>query len=975
MEHNRSYEQPGSSVGISHAVDPYKWTVFNKNDQRFSWDISAIHISGNARVHIGDQILYSSGNELPSHPQDLPWDQKNYDQLVSSLRFDRMYARVQNISPAMPHTGDWLVRHTKYHAWIDEGLIADHHGFLWLKGKPGTGKSTLMKLVYDHAARHQSKGVILSYFFNARAPNDLEKSSLGMYRSMLLQLLDGLPATRFIFCRTFYQKAKHNMCFWTISEIQQFLQEVMKTPMQAHVTILVDALDEGKEDDIRQMISFLEDLTDLNMECDSGNVLRICLSSRHYPHISIRHGISIILEDQVMHAHDIRRYIDRRLIIPDPNTMQALNSRIRQKSGGIFLWVVLVVPMMNTMYDNGCTLTDMLSHIETVPTALHGVFGNVLFGNRKDIQDTVRLFQWLLFAARPLDIEELYAVTNSEYWKASRNDWNQPVQVMQRYLLNRSRGLIEFVSHTPSCTTVQFIHETVRDFLLHKSGLADLDESLTDCAVGLSHERIMRFCFYEFRRGRSGALRHGVCRSKHLLLLYALDYMFWHAALAQGSGVSQQNFLGHLYSHSRLISDWLRLHYLLSHDLKLCLWSSHGSSQFAGSYEPYDMSLSLLYVLIAMFNTNADCLVEALLTTLDNVSIVGGYFGNPLQAACALGKENIARLLIEKGADIHVSGGHFENVLVAALHRSSDSFVELVLHCQAGTSKATLADTLRTMVVWRHIWRIHKVIEMGAELDGMLPGNYEPATSLPLHYAIRTGDVSVLQALIEDGANINNVTEGILSPLTYAVQTGTASMVLCLLRNGANPNINHTSGYGSPLHTAIDRGEDYSLILIKHGSHGDVIGQYLGRTCTALEMAMLRNKFDIVNRLLESGASFDTIQHEFYGNIFHTMAVKGNVEGVRIMLERGADIDRISGQYGTALQAAACGGELEVVKVLLEYGADVDVEAGEYGNAMSGALDGGNEKIIKLLEEKGAVPANIDDASSCESEPKQHPDP
>ncbi|PWO15022.1 hypothetical protein PtrARCrB10_12117, partial [Pyrenophora tritici-repentis] len=43
-----------------------------------------------------------------------------------------------------------------------------------------------------------------------------------------------------------------------------------------------------------------------------------------------------------------------------------------------------------------------------------------------------------------------------------------------------------------------------------------------------------------------------------------------------------------------------------------------------------------------------------------------------------------------------------------------------------------------------------------------------------------------------------------------------------------------------------------------------------------------------------------------------------------------------------------------IVKLLLNKGADVNAQGGEYGNALQAASAGGHEAIVKLLLDKGA---------------------
>ena len=106
----------------------------------------------------------------PERPQKTERDKK--DEFLECLRFDVMDSRLATIGIAHRDTCSWLYTRSEYLRWQDPEIRASHHGFLWIKGKPGAGKSTLMK----HALRHaQSLGQtdtrIISFFFNARAMN------------------------------------------------------------------------------------------------------------------------------------------------------------------------------------------------------------------------------------------------------------------------------------------------------------------------------------------------------------------------------------------------------------------------------------------------------------------------------------------------------------------------------------------------------------------------------------------------------------------------------------------------------------------------------------------------------------------------------------------------------------------------------------------------------------------------------------
>jgi hypothetical protein len=108
-----------------------------------------------------------------------------------------MDSRKTTIKQEQKKTCRWFLSHPCYKAWLDPASLAQHHGFLWISGKPGAGKSTIMKFAYSSMkakARHKH-AITASFFFNARG-NGLEKSISGMYRSLLFNCLKGTPIFR-----------------------------------------------------------------------------------------------------------------------------------------------------------------------------------------------------------------------------------------------------------------------------------------------------------------------------------------------------------------------------------------------------------------------------------------------------------------------------------------------------------------------------------------------------------------------------------------------------------------------------------------------------------------------------------------------------------------------------------------------------------------------------------------------------------
>jgi ankyrin repeat protein len=80
-------------------------------------------------------------------------------------------------------------------------------------------------------------------------------------------------------------------------------------------------------------------------------------------------------------------------------------------------------------------------------------------------------------------------------------------------------------------------------------------------------------------------------------------------------------------------------------------------------------------------------------------------------------------------------------------------------------------------------------------------------------------------------------------------------------------------------------------------------------------------------------------------------AWEGNLDVVKILLDKSTNINIKKGEYGSALQTAAWRGHQDIVKILLDCDADVNTTNKEYGNAgrtpLSLAADKGHEAVVK----------------------------
>ncbi|KAJ7863215.1 ankyrin repeat-containing domain protein [Mycena leptocephala] len=201
------------------------------------------------------------------------------------------------------------------------------------------------------------------------------------------------------------------------------------------------------------------------------------------------------------------------------------------------------------------------------------------------------------------------------------------------------------------------------------------------------------------------------------------------------------------------------------------------------------------------------------------------------------------------------------------------------------------------------------------------------------------------------------------SPLYLCCSEGYIEGVQHLLANRAD--VNFLGPLGSPLMVALLCGHlEIGCLLLKSGADVNLEG---GRYGSALTVASYVGKLETVRFLLDRGADVNLKGGNMavhwqpppvvaswrpgeYGSALAAAAASysGKLETVRLLLDRGADVNLKGGKYGSALAAVSYWGHLEIVRLLLDRGADVNLKGGEYGSALAAASSCGKLETIHL---------------------------
>ncbi|KAN0072735.1 hypothetical protein V8E54_008849 [Elaphomyces granulatus] len=823
--------------------------------------------------------------------------------LIDLLQFVQIDARLMTLKTAQAKTCKWFLHKPEYTDWRCAEKLQDHHGFLWIKGKPGAGKSILMKFIFSNAkdsAKANPNTMVISFFFNARGDH-LEKSTVGLYRSLLFQIFEKAPDLQGVLDGL----GRNAHCLiqeygWQIETLKDALAKAVEGLGNRTLICFIDALDECNEGQVADMISFFEDIGE--HAADANTRLHICFSSRHYPTIVIQRGFEVTLENEQEHAADITRYIKSKLRLGNSKQAEALRSDIQEKSAGVFLWVALVIEILNTD-----TLRDRLRDI---PPGLDELFKMILTRDGKNMQELQLCIQWVLLA--------LYFAVHFGAGQSIPISWDTD-----------SVSLDDIHRFVQSSSKVQFIHESVRDYL-SKDGKRKLWPTLAEQFVGRSHDILKDCCLAQIDASRdinvltdadqkdSQALKdlRQAIQSEYPFLEYATMNTLVHSNQAQSVGVAQNDFV---------------TAFPLQHWIKL----SNVFEKFQA--RRYTNEASLLYILA---ERNLASLIEVHPHVHDHFNICGERYRYPFIAAAVLKNEDAVRELVravlpdQPGALSHLRGNldrlpHGRDFQPSNSHRllsffmdfGHDGILRYFLDKQSfdlESKDKTDRTALSRAAGNGYEATVNLLLEKGAELD---PKDNDGRT--PLSHAAGSGHEAVAYLLLEKGAKLDSNDNYRKTPLWHAADSGHKAVVNLLLQKGAEPDSN----------TEDDSKDDNGRTPLSHAAN--------------------RGHEAMVNLLLEKGAGLDSKDNDGRTPLSYA-ACYGCEAVVRLLLEKGAGLDSKDNDGRTPLSYAACYGHEAVVKLLLEKGAGLDSKDNGGRTPLQYAANSRHEAVVDLLVEKGA---------------------
>ncbi|OJD32091.1 kinesin light chain p46822 [Diplodia corticola] len=390
--------------------------------------------------------------------------------ITSSLRLQMLDRRLAEITHPYQSTFGWIFRDDAlgFSAWLLKG-----QGGYWIRGKPGSGKSTLMKHIAYHENTHQfldkwtypARLVKAGFFFYYRGSR-IQKSFDGLIRSVLLRILEEVPELcQYIPSKCLPLPGKTNFD-WSPGNLYDALRSVLEQRrMRLKICLFIDALDEF-DGHLEILADFIETLI------EGG--CKVCFSSRPRDILQKHFGSLPGIDMQDYTEADIQSYTWGRLtsfadvLTGVRDTVHSAVVAITRKANGVFLWVKLV---LDRIEQEGISSDRISTLLHQVPEELEDFYATIIERIPDEFRWEIYLTLDVMLRAReePFLPQIFWIVKWAQCY--TLGECFEKLQEEDDFLgfchrlKERCGGLIEIAEPFNTRTRIRLIHETVREFV------------------------------------------------------------------------------------------------------------------------------------------------------------------------------------------------------------------------------------------------------------------------------------------------------------------------------------------------------------------------------------------------------------------------------------------------------------------------------------------------------------------------------
>ncbi len=337
-----------------------------------------------------------------------------------------------------------------------------------------------------------------------------------------------------------------------------------------------------------------------------------------------------------------------------------------------------------------------------------------------------------------------------------------------------------------------------------------------------------------------------------------------------------------------------------------------------------------------------------------DVNALIGATSSVLLAAIDGRHAEIAKLLVEKGADVNLAPSEGYPPLIEAVRLGNADLVEYLLDhgAEVRADDSEGLDAMAHAARAGHRDLITLLAKRGAGIEHMDNGG-----RTPLMLAAMVGKTDAVNALVAAGAKVNFANQDGFTALSFAcfrrINNGEdAGVILALLAAGAKASPRTTLG-DTPLTGAVRSGNLFALEpLAKAGA--DLPG---AEGTQALAEAFRRRASATVSELLRLGANPETPFDHHFPPLLYAISITGDAPTVEALIAGGANVNAPVPEpdnESSPLMIAASLGQKAIVRALIKAGANVNYRDWKGRSVLEAAKQSKKPEVTAALVGAGA---------------------
>ena len=262
-----------------------------------------------------------------------------------------------------------------------------------------------------------ARSAVVAKFFYSDREDELQRNHYSMLRSILYDILRQDEAFFYHGFQSVYRHQRHGTNVnWEYESLKIALKPSKTIPKlpQRHslvkrLYLIIDAVDESEDNDRRNILELLFQL------CAEGSnfpVVKVFVASRPARQLEVRksqfHNFIRLQDETKPDISGVAISFLNRLTLK--HLLGPATKYIVENAQGVFMWVKLIGEELLTCEEKGYSEEETFNFLKQLPTDLEA-FYMLMFGrmNKKgpDLRDGLKMFRFVLFASRPLTVDEL----------------------------------------------------------------------------------------------------------------------------------------------------------------------------------------------------------------------------------------------------------------------------------------------------------------------------------------------------------------------------------------------------------------------------------------------------------------------------------------------------------------------------------------------------------------------------------------